>query len=61
MDTTIATKLPVTGQVNALGESETDLEKGDFIYVRMDVPRSNTVDVYCHAQSLRVMGIGEHP
>ena len=61
MDKTVVTKLPVTGQVNALGEVETDLEMGDLIYVRIDVPRANTVDVYCHAQSLRVMGIGETP
>jgi hypothetical protein len=37
------------------------LEMGDLIYVRIDVPRANTVDVYCHAQSLKVMGIGETP
>ena len=61
MDKTVVTKLPVTGQVNALGEVETDLESGDLIYVRIDVPRNNTVDVYCHAQSLKVMGIGETP
>ncbi len=61
MDKTVVTKLPVTGQVNALGEVETDLEMGDLIYVRIDIPRNNTVDVYCHAQSVRVMGIGETP
>ena len=38
---------------------EADLEYGDLIYVRLDIPRSNTVDIYCHEQSLRVMGIGE--
>jgi hypothetical protein len=51
----------VTGQINALGETENDLEAGDLIYVRMDVPRQNTVDIYCHAQSVRVAGIGESP
>ncbi len=61
MDKTVVTKLPVTGQVNAAGDVETDLEAGDLIYVRIDVPRNNTVDVYCHQQSLRVMGIGEGP
>ncbi len=61
MDKTVITKLPVTGQVNAAGEVETDLEAGDMIYVRMDVPRQNTVDIYCHAQSVKVMGIGESP
>ena len=61
MDKTVVTKLPVTGQINALGETENDLEAGDLIYVRMDVPRQNTVDIYCHAQSVRVAGIGESP
>jgi hypothetical protein len=61
MDKTIITKLPVTGQVNAAGDVETDLEYGDMIYVRLDIPRNNTVDVYCHEQSLKVMGIGEAP
>jgi hypothetical protein len=59
MDKTIVTKLPVTGQVNAENQVETDLEAGDIIYVRMEIPRANTVDVYCHRQSLKVMGIGE--
>ncbi len=61
MDKNVVVKLPVTGQVNAAGDQETDLELGDLIYVRIDIPRANTVDVYCHAQSLRVMGIGEAP
>jgi hypothetical protein len=61
MDKTVVTKLPVTDQINALGETETDLEMGDLIYVRMDVPRQNTVDIYCHAQSARLAGVGETP
>jgi hypothetical protein len=61
MDKTIITKLPVTGQVNQAGETENDLEAGDLIWVRMDVPRQNTVDIYCHAQSVRLAGIGESP
>ena len=59
MDNTITTKLPVTGQINAAGDVEWDLEYGDLIYVRLDIPRANTVDIYCHKQSLKVMGIGE--
>jgi hypothetical protein len=59
MDKTVVTKLPVTGQLNAMGQTETDLEAGDIIKVRMDVPRQNTVDIYCHAQSLRLAGVGE--
>jgi hypothetical protein len=61
MDKTLVTKLPVTGQGNALGELENDLEAGDIIYVRMDVPRQGTTDVYCHAQSAKLAGVGESP
>ena len=61
MDKTLVNKLPVTGQINALGETENDLEMGDLIYVRMDVPRQNSVDIYCHAQSVRLAGVGETP
>ena len=59
MDKTIITKLPVTGQVNATGDVETDLEYGDMIYVRLDIPRYNSVDIYCHKESLKVVGVGE--
>ena len=59
MDKTIVVKLPVTGQVNALGQIEYDLEAGDLIDVRLNIPRANTVDIYCHAESFRVMGVGE--
>jgi len=61
MDKTIVAKLPVTGQLNALNQTETDLEAGDFIQVHMDVPRQNTVDIYCSAQSARLAGVGEAP
>jgi len=61
MDKTVVTKLPVTGQINALGETENDLEAGDIIYVKVQVPRYNSVDVYCHAQSVRLAGVGESP
>lgn len=61
LDKTVVTKLPVTGQVNAAGQVETDLELGDIIYVRIDIPRANTVDVYCHEESVKIMGIGEAP
>lgn len=60
-DKAIIVKLPVTGQVNAMGQTESDLVEGDLIYVRMDIPRGGTVDVYCHTQSLKLMGIGEAP
>jgi len=61
MDKTVVTKLPVTGQINALGETENDLEAGDMIYVKVQVPRYNSVDVYCHQQSVRLAGVGETP
>jgi hypothetical protein len=61
MDKTVVVKLPVTGQVNAANQEEADLLAGDIIKVRIDIPKSNTVDVYCHEQSLKVMGIGEVP
>ena len=59
MDKCIVAKLPVTGQVNALSEIEYDLEAGDLIDVRINIPRANTVDIYCHEESLKIMGIGE--
>jgi len=61
MDKTIVAKLPVTGQINAMNQTETDLEAGDIIKVRMDVPRQNTVDISCNAQSARLAGVGESP
>jgi len=61
MDKTVVNKLPITGQINALGETENDLEAGDMIYVKVQVPRYNSVDVYCHAQSVRLAGVGESP
>lgn len=51
----------VTDQINGLGQAETDLEAGDFIKVRMDVPRQNTVDIYCHVFLARLQGVGEAP
>jgi len=61
MNKAIITKLPITGQVNALGQVENDLSDGDMIYVRLDIPRNNTVDIYCNQQSLKVVGVGEAP
>jgi hypothetical protein len=73
-DKTVVAKIPVAGQVNATPTSvtlpvrldrfstvESDLVEGDLIYVRLTIPRQNTVDIYCHEQSLRLMGIGEAP
>ena len=61
MDKCVVAKIPVTDQVNSAGEVESDLEQGDLIYVKMYVPINNTVDIYCHAQSAKIAGIGESP
>jgi hypothetical protein len=58
MDKCIIAKIPVSDQVNARGDTEQDLEAGDLIKVRLDVPYNNTVDIYCHSQSTKIMGIG---
>jgi len=62
LDKIVVAKLPVTGQINAgapalppgltlptggITNVEQDLMDGDLIYVRMTVPRQNTVDIYC--------------
>lgn len=71
-DKTVVAKIPVAGQVNAsdtvrppistpITNVESDLVEGDIIYVRLYVPKANTVDIYCHEQSARLMGIGEAP
>jgi hypothetical protein len=61
LDKTVITKVPVTGQINALNQVEADLEAGDLIYVRMDIPGNNKVDIYCNPQSVKLAGIGEAP
>ena len=61
MDKCVVAKIPVSGQVNSAGETEQDLEAGDILDIRLDVPIGNTVDIYCHAQSASIRGIGESP
>lgn len=56
----IYVKQPVQGQVNALGQVEQDLVEGDYVVLSMNLPRGHTMDVYCHAQSARIAGIGEN-
>ena len=61
-DKCINIKLPVTGQQNALGETEQGLELDDLITISMAIPdgyAGNTVDIYCSAISARLKGIGE--
>jgi hypothetical protein len=59
MEKTILMKWPIEGTVNALGETEANLEAGDLIKVRMEIPVGNTVDVYCGKYSVTLGGIGE--
>lgn len=61
MDKTVLTKLPVDGQINGAGETEADLEAGDLIKVKLTIPGSNNVDIYCNAQSAFLAGIGHTP
>ena len=60
MDKCVIAKLPVDGQQNAFvpTETEADLLAGDLIKVRLDIPNNSTVDIYCHSQSAKIMGIG---
>lgn len=67
-DKVVVAKLPVAGQVNATApvpvgftNVEADLVDGDLITVRLNLPRQNTVDVYCGVDSLRLDGVGESP
>lgn len=59
MDKSIFVKIPVSGQVNALGETEYDLEAGDRIWVDLWFPRGHTMDVYCNMHSVKIQGIGD--
>jgi len=59
MDKTIFVKMPKEGTTNASSQLESPLEPGDIIEVTMNIPSANTVDIYCHKHSLKVMGIGE--
>jgi hypothetical protein len=59
MDKTIMVKWPIEGTMNALGEMEWNLEAGDLIKVRMNVPLDNTVDIYCSKYSVKIGGLGK--
>jgi hypothetical protein len=56
---TLTVKIPVTGQVNSKGQTESDLEIGDLVYVKLDVPREHRMDIYCNAYSAKLVGLGE--
>jgi len=59
MEKTVLIKWPTEGTVNAMGQTEANLEAGDLIKVRMDIPTANTVDIYCGKYSVTLGGIGE--
>lgn len=50
--------LPQTGTVNQSGQTEYNLKQGDKIYVRIDIPGCNTVDVRYGASSVVAKYIG---
>ena len=58
MEKALFAKLPMDGEINALGEYETALRAGDIIEIRMEVPTANTVDIYCSRYSVKIGGIG---
>jgi hypothetical protein len=58
MPESVMVKWPVDGEKNALGETETALEAGDLIKVRMIVP-PGTVNLYCGKYSVTIGGIGD--
>jgi len=44
-----------------IGRQETTLVEGDLIYIRLSVPNTNTVDIFCHEESASLRGVGENP
>lgn len=59
MDKVVVVKLPVAGQLNTLGQVEFELEALDLIEVVLTFPRGHSMDVYCHAQSAQIRGLGD--
>jgi hypothetical protein len=59
MEKSIMIKYPVAGWMNAAGQQETDLQAGDIILVTLQIPKANTVDIYCNKYSVKIGGIGE--
>jgi hypothetical protein len=60
MDKTILVKIPRVGDTNAMGETEYNLHAGDIIKVKMRIPASNSVDIYCNKYSVKIGGMGDH-
>jgi len=52
--TALGTAIPVSRQEFNLGE-------GDIVYIRLWIPNTNTVDIFCNKESASLRGVGEHP
>lgn len=50
--------LPQTGNVNASGQAEYNLKQGDRIYVRVEIPGNNTVDLFYGQDNIILKYIG---
>jgi hypothetical protein len=55
----VIAKFPVTGFQAPASKPEWDLEAGDRIHVRLFIPSGHSMDIYCHAQSVRVQYNGD--
>jgi hypothetical protein len=55
---TMYVKIPVTGQVNGMNETETALEAGEEIQVTLRFPEGHPMDVYCDKYSVKITGLG---
>ena len=54
----IVVKLPQNGDVNTSGQTEVNLKQGDKIYVRVDVPFNNSVDIAYGPSNVIVKYVG---
>ena len=50
--------MPETGVINAAGQTEYRLKQGDMINVAVEVPGTNTVDMYYGADNVKVKYVG---
>jgi hypothetical protein len=57
-DESIVIALPETGYFNERGDANFQLVQGDIIYVKIQIPETNTVDIYYGADSVVLKYIG---
>jgi co-chaperonin GroES (HSP10) len=50
--------LPQTGNTNASGQAEYNLKQGDKIYVKVEIPGNNTVDLFYGQDNVILKYIG---